>query len=97
MSNPKIQFLEDLNIAVNIAKTLEETLRFEHDRTDNALSVATTLHSDLNEALEEYREYGSSRGITMANCALGLATNGVPLAREIYDTVQEIKTILRFI
>ena len=97
MSNPRIKFLEDLTVAVSIAKKLEETLRLEYNRTDNALSVATQLHLNLLEALEEFREYGFSRGITMANCALGLATYRVPLAREIDDTVQEIKKILGFI
>lgn len=97
MSNPKIKFLEALTVAVNIAKKLKENLELESNRTDNALSVATQLHLDLLEALEEFREYGSSRGITMANFALGLATYGFPLAREIYDTVQEIKKILGFI
>ena len=96
MSNPKILFLNNLEVAVDTARKLKNKLSVQN-RTDNALSVATTLHLDLNKALEEYREYGSSKGRTMANCALSEAIYGVPLAREIYDTVQEIKKILGFI
>ncbi len=95
--DPRVRFLGKLERVVEIAKRLNDEVLRSPEGDRRAIYIAGEMLEGLEGALRHCREYGPNGpgGITAVNGHIDGAAYQTPCPREIYETVLNMRDIMR--